>query len=47
MSEFWGWCATCQRSFYLGPAASSEPPTNAQCPVCLASPAEIRTAEPR
>lgn len=36
MSEYWAYCASCERSFYLAPAGSPERPSNVSCPVCLA-----------
>lgn len=47
MSEYWGWCAGCQRSFYLGSTGSAAGPSRVECPVCLAPPAEIRIADPQ
>ncbi len=41
MAEFWGWCAACERSFYLGAAGDGAKPANATCPVCMTPPAEI------
>jgi hypothetical protein len=41
MSEYWAYCASCDRSFYVAAVVSPERPSNATCPVCLAPPTAV------
>jgi hypothetical protein len=46
MTEYWGWCGACERSFYVGAMAvdAAPDPDASPCPVCLEPPTELKAA---